>query len=139
MNKVYATFTVPGDPVPKARPRINTTSHRAYTPVKTKKFEELVKIEYLRSNGKKTETGAVVLGVLFKMPIPVKTKKVDVKKMISGKILPTKRPDLDNLVKSILDGLNGVAYLDDNQVVEINAKKVYSETPETVVTLSKKN
>lgn len=138
MNKVYATFTVPGVPIPKARPRINTTSHRAYTPVKTKKFEELVRFEYLRSNEKKTEVGAVVLGVLFKMPIPVKTKKADVKKMMNGKLLPIKRPDLDNLVKSILDGLNGVAYLDDNQVIEINAKKIYSETPETVVTLSKK-
>ena len=37
----------------------------------------------------------------------------------------TKKPDLDNLVKSVLDGLNGIAYVDDNQIIDIEARKEY--------------
>lgn len=34
---------------------------------------------------------------------------------------PIKRPDLDNIVKLVMDGLNGVAFHDDSQVIEIHA------------------
>ena len=59
--------------------------------------------------------------------------------MLNGTILPTKRPDVDNLAKIILDGLNGVAYRDDAQVCCIHFEKKYSETPETIVKIKEKN
>lgn len=40
----------------------------------------------------------------------------------------TNNKDLDNMVKFILDALNGKLYIDDCQIVEINCKKMYSES-----------
>jgi crossover junction endodeoxyribonuclease RusA len=40
----------------------------------------------------------------------------------------TQRPDLDKLVRAVLDALTGVMYTDDSQVVELSARKVWVET-----------
>ena len=50
--------------------------------------------------------------------------------MLNGDILPTKKPDLDNIIKIILDALNGVADHDDNQVCRGYFEKMYAENPE---------
>lgn len=41
---------------------------------------------------------------------------------------PYVRPDLDKLIRAVLDGLTGVAYEDDQQVIRITAQKAYGET-----------
>lgn len=46
-----------------------------------------------------------------------------------GLIWPVSRPDLDNYVKQVFDGLNGLLWEDDSQIVKLEATKVYSETP----------
>ena len=51
-------------------------------------------------------------------------------------IRPTVKPDCDNLAKSILDSLNGLAYHDDKQVVELVVKKYYAENAEVKIKLS---
>ena len=53
--------------------------------------------------------------------------------MVAGYIRPAKKPDIDNVIKSILDALNGVAYHDDTQVVAVFAEKYYSDTPRVEV------
>ncbi|MGH7921890.1 MAG: RusA family crossover junction endodeoxyribonuclease, partial [Candidatus Dormibacteraceae bacterium] len=40
---------------------------------------------------------------------------------------PTKRPDIDNYAKNVLEGLDGVAYRDDAQIVDLRVRKRYSE------------
>ena len=57
-------------------------------------------------------------------------------RMAAGLEVPAKKPDIDNLLKAVLDALNGKAYHDDNQIVEISAKKLYSNEPRTVVFIS---
>ena len=47
--------------------------------------------------------------------------------MLDGKISPTKKPDIDNIIKVILDALNKMAFKDDNQITKIEVEKVYSE------------
>lgn len=44
-----------------------------------------------------------------------------------GSALPVGKPDLDNVAKLVLDGLNGVAWLDDRQVVELSARRVWAD------------
>lgn len=69
------------------------------------------------------------------MEIPTsKTKKVK-NQMADGNIKHTVKPDLDNLVKSILDGLNGIAWHDDAQIVQLNVSKSYSESPHIFITI----
>ena len=54
--------------------------------------------------------------------------------MAEWKLHPTKKPDADNIAKVICDALNGVAYGDDTQVVNLNVKKRYTdEEPKVIV------
>lgn len=55
--------------------------------------------------------------------------------MLAGKIRPTKRPDADNVLKAIADGLNGLAYHDDAQLVEMKGAKYYDAIEGVRVTI----
>ncbi len=70
---------------------------------------------------------------VFAMPIPKATSKINHRYMIQGDIHPMKKPDLDNLIKFILDCLNGILFHDDSQVQIIHARKVYSDSPRTII------
>jgi len=56
--------------------------------------------------------------------------------MLDNKIYPTIKPDTDNIAKSILDSLNGIAYKDDKQVVMLTVEKWYAEVPSVSVWIS---
>jgi len=53
--------------------------------------------------------------------------------MLDNKVFPTIKPDTDNIAKSILDSLNGIAYKDDKQVVRLKVDKYYAEIPSVSV------
>ena len=65
--------------------------------------------------------------------IPQSKSKKQKEKMITGEIKPVVKPDVDNVAKSILDALNGIIYLDDKQIIELDIKKIYAETSWTEV------
>ena len=56
--------------------------------------------------------------------------------MLENKVFPTTKPDTDNIAKSILDSLNGIAYKDDKQVVDLRVRKQYAEVPSVSVWIS---
>jgi Holliday junction resolvase RusA-like endonuclease len=56
--------------------------------------------------------------------------------MLDNKIYPTIKPDTDNIAKSILDSLNGIAYKDDKQAVKLTVEKRYDEIPSVSVWIS---
>lgn len=94
---------VPGRPVPKGRPRLGVRGRKAfvYTPPETREYERLVGW-VAKASGCRPQSG----------PLAVELN-----------IYARGRMDVDNVAKSILDGLNGVAYEDDDQVVELLVKK----------------
>ena len=57
--------------------------------------------------------------------------------MLNGDIRNTKKPDLDNVIKSALDALNDVAYDDDSSINEIYANKQYGEISELRIVIYK--
>lgn len=127
--------TVPGQPVPKARPRFSSKSGTAYTPKRTKNFETLIK-KHIKPLVKDIFLGPVHvhINVVFKRP-----KYMQKNIYNEGLILHTKRPDLDNVVKAVLDALNSVLK-DDSQVCKLSATKYYAEKhcePRTDITISK--
>lgn len=96
-------ITVPGRPVPKGRPRLGMNGRKAYvyTPPETKEYEKLVGWVAKATGCKPVKIPvAVVLDVYIKRKL-----------------------DVDNIAKSILDGLNGIAYEDDDQVVALLVRK----------------
>lgn len=126
-------FLVKGEPKGKGRPRF-TKNGRVYTPTETTQYETLVGMSYRNSARGYKFTSPVRVTVRAYHKPPKKSKKV-VEDMLNGRILPTKRPDVDNIAKIILDGLNKVAWDDDTQVVEMMVTKRYSEEPMVAVTI----
>ncbi len=129
------TIIVPGVPVAKGRPRF-TRSGRSYTPSKTRSYEDLVVMEAkLTMMGSAPLDGALNVCVCVHLPIPRgwSRKKTAAAKL--GEVLPTARPDIDNFIKAALDGLNGVAFRDDSQVVCLSARKTYSASPRLEITI----
>ncbi|KEH90599.1 RusA family crossover junction endodeoxyribonuclease [Clostridium botulinum] len=126
---------VPGEPMGKQRPRMSTRTGKAYTPKKTVLYENWVKECYCISKDKKHLTGAIKAHIKVYMSIPKSTSKKKRQEMISEKIRPTKKPDLDNIAKIILDSLNGLAYEDDKQIVSLQVNKFYGTEPKVIVQL----
>lgn len=121
-------FEVPGKVKGKGRPRINTTTAIAYTPTKTKEYEELIKqyfiLKYRKINPLENRI-KVTIQAYFS--IPQNTNKTQKEEMLKGNISPTKKPDIDNIAKIVLDALNKLAFKDDNQITKLNLEKIYSE------------
>jgi len=126
------TFTIPGKPVAKGRARAFVRNgHVAhYTPKETADYERLVRETAQEAMiGQAPLDGPVALVVIALVPIPASWSRRRQQAAGAGATVPTSRPDLDNIVKAIKDGLNGVAWRDDSQVVELRARKSYGHTP----------
>lgn len=129
-------FIIYGQPVAKGRPRLGKWG--TYTPQKTVEYENLIKLSYIEKHkGEPVLEDQLKLDIYFYFQIPKSVSKKMRQAMLEGKIMYDKRPDIDNCIKIITDALNGIAYKDDNQIVEVHAMKLYDETPRTVVTITK--
>lgn len=129
-NKVC--FTVPGQPVGKARPKAARRGNfiTMYTPKKTVNYESLVAHSaYMAMNGRSMFVEAVSVELDIRVQIPESWSKKKQMMAMSGALMPTKKPDIDNVEKGIFDGLNGVVWKDDVQVVKVLKRKRYHETP----------
>lgn len=107
------TITIPGRPVPKGRPRFSRSGH-AYTPEKTRKYEELV-------------------AWCAKKDIPEPLKgdvAMDIMIYANGHW-----PDIDNICKALLDGMNGIAYDDDKQVAALMIQRKKDKDERVEITL----
>ena len=119
------TVSIEGHPVPKGRPRV--FRGHAVTPKRTQQAESQLQAMYrIQNPGKEPFTGPVEVHCIFCMPIPKTWNKQKKERAAQGWLRCAVRPDLDNLVKLVLDALNGIAYADDAQIVRIHAFKKYS-------------
>ncbi|MBC8630280.1 RusA family crossover junction endodeoxyribonuclease [[Eubacterium] tenue] len=129
-------FTIDGEPIGKARPRVNTKTKRAYTPEKTKMYENYIKLLY-KCQVQHYFEGYVRLTVIAYYSIAASDSK-KVKQQKKDNILrPSKKPDIDNVYKLVADALNTIAYKDDAAIVEGDFKKYYSDRPRVEVTIEK--
>ncbi|GAO99849.1 RusA family crossover junction endodeoxyribonuclease [Fructobacillus ficulneus] len=141
-------------PQQQERPRIGMKSeyNRSKTYTKRKPFlydpkntvEYKKKLAYLANLEKSVNyfeplSGALELNVTFYIlpPKSLSNKKRDM--AVSGELLPNKKPDLSNYIKSTEDALNGILWKDDAMICDINAKKRFSDEEKIVVEVSKIN
>ena len=125
-------FEVPGQPKGKERPRWTMVSNTAivYTPRSTRAYEDMIKTYYKINNFKSFKKNeALEVSAIAYYQIPKNARKSHKLLMLNGEMLPTKKPDIDNIMKIVLDALNGVAYHDDSQICKVNFMKMYSENP----------
>ena len=129
-------FEVPGDIVGKERPRVNMYTGRVYTPGKTKDYEFLVQQYFkIKYPSNKMLEGRLKIDIIAYLKIPKSTSKVKMQEMLENKISPTKKPDVDNIAKSILDAMNGFVFKDDNQVSKISVEKRFALEEKAVITV----
>ena len=127
------TFVIPGPAKAKERPRINRNTGRIYTPGATHKYEKLVKESY--GDNPCFEDQFISIKIVFKFEVPKSYSKKKRAEALEGNLRPTKA-DIDNYIKSVLDGLNKVAFLDDRYICSIEASKIFAEEAETIVEIN---
>lgn len=114
----------------KERPRVNRRTGAVYTPTKTSSFEEKVqwafKAKYNIETELSTKAFKAKITAVFKPAESLSKKKKE--ELIKTKAGYTKKSDIDNISKIILDALNGIIYKDDAQVVKLEAQKIYGES-----------
>lgn len=129
------TITIPGKPVPYARTGGGRGSPR-FTPPKQR--NEMAFIRSLAATamaGRPPIAMPVVLVMRSVMTIPKSWAKKKQDAAMVGEIHPTGRPDLSNLIKLVEDAFNAVVFVDDAQIVRVEAEKVYGAQAMTVVTV----
>ncbi len=122
------TFMVEGTPVPKGRPRFARRGKfvSTYSPKTTVDYETKVAEAAREAMGAseplETPVGAYIY---ITLPIPASYSKKRTQECLSGHERPTKKSDIDNYCKAVFDGMNGIVFLDDSQIVSLHATKVY--------------
>ena len=119
---------IPMKAVGKARARIVNKGGRtfSYTPKRTADAEKVI-AAYAKAQGVKPLDGPISITMEFVFEPPESWSKKRKESALRQELLPAKKPDLDNLVKLCTDSLNGIAYLDDSQIVRLDATKRYGE------------
>lgn len=129
-------FEIKEKAIGKQRPRYSSKTHRIYTPTKTSTFEEKVKWAFKSKYNIQTELSnkpfkAKIIAVFE----PSKSLSKKKKEELLYQVNYTKKPDVDNIAKIILDSLNGLAYKDDSQVSALLVLKDYGIENKIIVEL----
>ncbi len=128
-------IVIPLIPYPAPRPRFSKFG--TYNPKKYTEYKKAL-LQLARIQSKSYFEGCISLDITFFMPIAVSLSKKKRSELIEQHY-HIKKPDLDNLLKSVKDALEGTFYKNDSQICEVTMKKVYSDKPRTEFTLSSIN
>ena len=124
-------FTVPGQPHGKGRPRFARRGNfvKTYTDAKTASYEDQIRFYALKAMGssKPLKTAREAF-IYIRLPVPKSYPIKRTEACLGGSEWPCKKPDWDNVAKSVCDAMNGIICVDDSQIVECHVCKVYSET-----------
>ena len=133
---IQVQYSVPGEPRGKGRPRFAKRGNfvKTYTDAKTASYEDQIRFYALKAMGdSKVIEGAVRVFVSIRMAVPKSYSAKRREACLNGFDKPLKKPDWDNVAKSICDAMNGVIYVDDTQIVEAHITKQYAQQAEVVV------
>jgi Holliday junction resolvase RusA-like endonuclease len=132
-------LTILGDPAGKGRPRFVRATGRAYTDAKTISAEQAVVEAWHREGQGRLPDVALSADITVCMQRPKGHFKRDGGLSAEGQrqSVPTKRPDLDNVAKLVLDSLNGLAYRDDSQIAQLIVHRFWTDSyPRVTVRLT---
>lgn len=139
------SFVVYGEPVAQARPRfrhVETKDGRKFDMAyekrdgKSRAFKDRLYDQAKDYRPDKPFGGAIVLTAKIFLPIPKSMPKYKQRAAIAGELRPITKPDLDNIIKAIKDGLRDVIWRNDSQVVSYgDSGKWYSDVPRVEITI----
>ena len=123
---------IPGKPIAKRRPRFARRGKfvTTYSDQETEEGRFILELKSQLKSIQPIPAGTCIfLDLIFRFPYP---KSMSLKKR-EATPCPTVKPDLDNCIKFVKDCCNRILWHDDSQVVTVNAIKIYSEVPETLI------
>jgi len=121
-------FTVEGEPVPWSRAGQN--GRFRYTPAHVRQYQDWIRLCAREAmQGRDPISGPVRLTFTAVLPIPQSFSAWKRQAAEAGLVQPAKKPDLDNLEKTIADASNGIVWDDDRQVCASDARKIYGAKP----------
>ena len=130
-------FTIDGDVQAQQRPRFSRQGGfvKTYDPPESAKYKKYVaqvaeqyKLDELIGSAMK-----VTIDVYIRIPKSyTKKKRLQIE---NGELLHIKKPDIDNILKSLTDGITSVLWTDDNLIVELIGRKHYSDNPRAEVVI----
>jgi Holliday junction resolvase RusA-like endonuclease len=134
-------FVIPGPPKPLQRNRHRIVKKKGggqfvanYLPAESRSEQGAVRMfASLAMAGRPPLEGPLDLRMTAFMPIPPSWSLKKQRQALEGAIFPTGRPDADNLVKQILDGVQKIVMREDAQVVSLHVWKRWSDRPRVVV------
>ena len=132
-------LTIPGEVVPQGRPRFARTRNgiRTYDPARSREYKSFVQWSTFQLWPAEPFDGPLFVHIVEYRAVPASWPKKRRADALAGIIRPTGRPDMDNVIKAILDSLNGRMWRDDSQVVSLYAEKRYAETPRAEVEIKR--
>ena len=138
---IQICFEVPGQPRGKGRPRFARRGNfvKTYTDAATASYEDQIRFYALQAMGSsKPLKGPLEAAIYIRLPVPMSYPKKRVAACLSGLEWPSKKPDWDNVAKSICDGMESIVFVCDSQIVECHVRKVYAEVAGVDVLIKEK-
>jgi Holliday junction resolvase RusA-like endonuclease len=132
MSEISVTIRVPGPPQGKQRPRFGKGGN-VYTPKATRAYEAAIGWAARQAFKGLPYAGPVHVRAIANMPVPLSWPKWKRASALIGDLPHIVKPDADNILKAALDGLNGIVWNDDSQIVFEDITKRYSAEPELVI------
>ncbi|MFD2867564.1 RusA family crossover junction endodeoxyribonuclease [Kurthia populi] len=137
MNEI--TFTIDGPVQAQQRPRFSRQNGhvRTYDAKESRTYKAHVTRTASRYAPEQLIDSAIELHVVIYRPLTsdIKRSKIQTTKALSGERKPIKKPDIENLVKGIMDGCTGVLWVDDSLVTKLVAEKVFGEEERAEITI----
>lgn len=132
-DQLFFTFDI--EPTPQLRPRVSSRGGyvRVYDPPKVHQFKNLLHDLALAQYKRPPLMGALEVNLIFYRPVQRSLSKVETSRRLSNESKPVVKPDVDNYVKATLDGLTGVLWHDDSQIVKLVSEKRYGETGKIII------
>ena len=122
-------FEVPGPPRGKGRPRFARRGNfvKTYTDAKTASYEDQIRFYALKAMGSSEPLKTALEAFIYiRLVVPKSYPKKRTEACLGGSEWPCKKPDWDNVAKSVCDAMNGIICVDDSQIVECHVRKVYA-------------
>jgi Holliday junction resolvase RusA-like endonuclease len=126
------SFFVPGEPFALSRHRYTIVKGKIhnYDAPKNAEYKALVAMMAAKEMcGMAPMEASVAVEITVHKSVPQSWSKKRQTQALSGEIRPTGRPDIDNYIKAVFDGINQIVFKDDSQVTHVTARKMYSTTP----------
>ena len=130
------TIIINRKPIPASRPRVTRWSTFYNEPYNS--YKDILKDMMINETGVFLNpifdaSMALKIDIVFELEIPKSLSKKKQELLVGS--YNTKKPDIDNLVKSVLDAMNGVWFKDDGQICSVSAMKKYSREPKTIIVI----